>query len=84
LNNSLAYRPEINGLRAVAILLVLIYHLFPSYLKSGFIGVDIFFVISGYLIAQILTKGDVENISVINFLKSRFLRLAPALLVTLA
>ena len=84
MNNSLAYRPEINGLRAVAILLVLIYHLFPSYLKSGFIGVDIFFVISGYLIAQILTKGDVKNISIINFLKSRFLRLAPALLVTLA
>lgn len=84
MNNSLAYRPEINGLRAIAILLVLIYHLFPSYLKSGFIGVDIFFVISGYLIAQILAKDDFRNISVINFLKNRFLRLAPALIIVLA
>lgn len=50
------YRPDIDGLRAVAILFVVIFHTFPSLFPGGFIGVDVFFVISGYLITQIIIR----------------------------
>lgn len=50
------YRPDIDGLRAVAILFVVIFHTFPSVFPGGFIGVDVFFVISGYLITQIIIR----------------------------
>ena len=83
MSNGVSYRPEINGLRAFSIALVLLYHLFPSYLKSGFIGVDIFFVISGYLIVQILLKGNSGQVSLVDFFKNRFLRLSPSLLAVL-
>ena len=51
---SKAYRPEIDGLRAVAVIAVLINHLDPHWLPGGFLGVDIFFVISGYVVTSSL------------------------------
>ena len=64
LNKSLAwntsYLPELDGLRAVSIILVIVYHAFPNLLKSGYIGVDVFFVISGFLITSYIIK-DLEK-----------------------
>jgi peptidoglycan/LPS O-acetylase OafA/YrhL len=79
------YRPDIDGLRAVAIVCVLIFHAFPSALKGGFIGVDIFFVISGFLISTIIFASlDQGRFSFIEFYGRRILRIFPALLVVLA
>lgn len=81
----LSYRPEIDGLRAVAVLLVVVFHAFPGLLPGGYIGVDIFFVISGYLITRIIetsrSKGD---FSLAGFYKRRVRRIFPALLVVIA
>jgi len=81
---SLRYRADIDGLRAIAVLGVVIYHAFPCALPGGFIGVDIFFVISGYLISGILYKGQwEENFSYGEFYARRIRRLFPALITVL-
>lgn len=78
------YRPDIDGLRAVAVLLVVVYHAFPSALPGGFIGVDIFFVISGYLITSILKKEmQTGKYSILEFYRRRIDRIFPALLVVM-
>lgn len=80
-----SYRPEIDGLRAVAVLAVMIYHGQPSWLPGGFVGVDMFFVISGYLITSILVKDYLEGrFSYASFYERRVRRLIPALLVCLS
>jgi peptidoglycan/LPS O-acetylase OafA/YrhL len=79
--SKLAYRPDIDGLRAVAVLSVLLHHLNPALLPGGFIGVDIFFVISGYLItSQIYKEACDGNFSIKKFYKRRINRIVPALL----
>ncbi|MCU1758376.1 acyltransferase [Pseudomonas sp. 14P_8.1_Bac3] len=87
--SSLAYRADIDGLRAVAVLLVLIFHGGLSLFPSGFIGVDIFFVISGYLTTSIILKSIEKNsFTFAGFYSRRIWRLQPAMialmLVTLA
>jgi peptidoglycan/LPS O-acetylase OafA/YrhL len=79
------YRPDIDGLRAVAILSVVAFHAFPGAFSGGFIGVDIFFVISGFLISTILFE-NLSNgtFSFAEFYSRRIRRLFPALFVVLA
>ena len=80
----LSYRPDIDGMRALAILAVVIYHAFPYSITGGFVGVDIFFVISGYLISSIIFKGVSENrFNFFDFYMRRIRRIFPALLVVL-
>ncbi len=78
------YRPDIDGLRAVAVLAVLAYHAWPNWFHSGFVGVDIFFVISGYLITTIIA-GQLEagRFSIADFYVRRVRRIFPALTVVL-
>jgi len=80
-----AYRPDVDGLRAVAVLAVLAYHAFPSVLPGGFAGVDVFFVISGYLITGIIVD-DLERgrFTYRNFYWRRIRRIFPALILVLA
>jgi peptidoglycan/LPS O-acetylase OafA/YrhL len=81
---SLKYRSDIDGLRAVAVLGVVIYHAFPWALPGGFTGVDIFFVISGYLISGILYKRHLQGgFSFNEFYARRVRRLFPALITVL-
>lgn len=79
---SIDYRPEIDGLRAVAVLGVILFHFSQRTLPSGFMGVDIFFVISGYLITSILLReNERANISLSYFWARRVRRILPALSV---
>lgn len=78
------YRPEINGLRAVAVLPVVFFHAGLPAFKGGFVGVDIFFVISGYLITSlILRERKAGTFSFISFFERRIRRLLPALYIVL-
>ena len=77
---SIKYRPEIDGLRALAILPVLLYHIGFAGFSGGFVGVDIFFVISGYLITSIILKEKSQDqFTLANFYERRARRILPAL-----
>lgn len=78
-----SYRPHIDGLRALAVMAVFLFHLYPSIFPGGYLGVDIFFVISGFVITQSLYGDYLKNkkIRLGNFYKKRFKRLYPALMV---
>ncbi|WP_341646910.1 acyltransferase family protein [Thauera sp. SDU_THAU2] len=80
----LSYRPDIDGLRAIAILLVVVFHFFPARLPGGFIGVDVFFVISGFLISRIIfRKLETAEFSFAEFYAHRARRIFPALITVL-
>jgi peptidoglycan/LPS O-acetylase OafA/YrhL len=79
------YRPDVDGLRAVAIISVVAYHAFPRLMPGGFVGVDVFFVISGFLISGILLQAlQTSTFSFPGFYANRVRRLFPALLLVLA
>ena len=85
LQTSLSYRPDIDGLRAFAVLAVIAYHFFPSWVKGGFVGVDIFFVISGFLIGGILIDSlQAGTFSFRDFYVRRIRRIFPALILVMA
>lgn len=78
------YQPEVDGLRAISVLTVVIFHAFPKFMPGGFIGVDVFFVISGYLITSIILQDcGRKRWDYINFYERRILRLFPALIIVL-
>lgn len=78
------YRADIDGLRAIAVLSVVGFHAFPTVVPSGFMGVDIFFVISGFLISTIILNGlTTDRFSFANFYSRRIKRIFPALLLVL-
>ena len=78
------YRLDIDGLRAIAVTSVIVFHINATYLTGGFLGVDIFFVISGFLITGILYDGlKAKTFSYAKFYERRLRRLYPALLTTL-
>lgn len=85
LARSSQYRADIDGLRAFAVLSVVLYHAFPSALPGGYAGVDVFFVISGFLISSILlTELGEHRFSILTFYSRRIRRIFPALAVCLA
>ena len=85
ISKQLRYRPDVDGLRAVAVLSVFLFHLQPDLLPGGFLGVDVFFVISGYLITGIITRENhLGTFSLTNFYGRRIKRIFPALFVVLA
>lgn len=82
------YRSDIDGLRAIACLAVVLYHAFPDKLHGGFVGVDIFFVISGFLISSIIYRNlfNSENpgkVNIVDFYIRRVRRIFPALIAVL-
>src|SRR4051812_31770116 len=78
------YRPDIDGMRAVAVIAVIAFHAFPEYVRGGFIGVDIFFVISGYLISSIIFNSlERDRFSFVEFYARRIRRIFPALVLVL-
>lgn len=84
LGASANYRADIDGLRGIAVLAVVVYHAFPAHLKGGFTGVDVFFVISGFLITRIIYEQVLKNqFSITDFYVRRMRRIFPALLVVL-
>jgi len=76
------YRHEINGLRAIAVIAIMLFHTQSVYYANAYIGVDLFFVISGYLITRvIINANDTKKFSIIDFYLKRARRLLPALIV---
>ena len=81
----LKYRPDIDGLRAIAVMSVVLFHLDVPGFEGGYVGVDVFFVISGYLITSIIQhKHENHKFEFTDFYSRRIRRLVPPLIVTVA
>ncbi|MEZ0244667.1 MAG: acyltransferase family protein, partial [Sphingomonas sp.] len=81
---SIAYRPEIDGLRAIAVIVVILFHGMVPGFRAGYIGVDMFFVVSGYLITGILVTELAEGrFSILRFYERRIRRIIPALMLVM-
>jgi peptidoglycan/LPS O-acetylase OafA/YrhL len=79
------YRPDVDGVRAIAVMLVLNFHAFPDAMPGGLIGVDVFFVISGFLITGIIARElELGRFSMVEFYDRRIRRIFPALIVVLS
>ena len=79
------FKPDINALRGVAVALVVLFHFQTPFVKGGFVGVDVFFVISGYLMTAIITgRLEAERFNLFDFYLARFARIVPALAVLCA
>ena len=82
--HSTHYRPDIDGLRAIAVVAVVLHHALPEKFEGGFVGVDIFFIISGYLISSIILAGlNKGKFSFADFYAKRVKRIFPALALVL-
>jgi peptidoglycan/LPS O-acetylase OafA/YrhL len=82
--HTLTYRPDIDGLRALAVLSVVVFHAFPHRMRGGFAGVDVFFVISGFLISGIIFENLRDGrFSFLDFYQRRARRILPALILLL-
>lgn len=76
---SMTYRSDIDSLRAISVIAVILFHYFPAYVSGGFIGVDVFFVISGYIITRLISiEASNGKFSVANFYERRIKRILPA------
>ncbi|MGH7837227.1 MAG: acyltransferase family protein, partial [Candidatus Binataceae bacterium] len=83
--HALAYRPDIDGLRAIAVLAVILFHADFLQCRGGFVGVDVFFVISGFLITSIIVAElDRGTFSLAHFYERRVRRIFPALFLMMA
>jgi peptidoglycan/LPS O-acetylase OafA/YrhL len=83
-SHQIGYRSDIDGLRAVAVLSVIAYHLSPKILPNGYLGVDIFFVLSGYLITKVIWREALnKTFTIARFYERRVRRILPALVVVL-
>ncbi|WP_288195833.1 acyltransferase family protein [uncultured Pleomorphomonas sp.] len=84
-NSNWRYREDIDGLRALAVVAVILFHFESSWFPGGFVGVDVFFVISGFLITSLIARQITEDrFSLIDFYERRFRRIYPNLLIVLA
>jgi len=83
-HSKIQYRQDIDGLRALAVLFVVLHHAFPELIPGGYIGVDIFFVISGYLISSIILSGiERSDFRLSDFYYRRIKRIFPSLIVVI-
>ena len=83
-NHSLKYNPSLDGIRGIAIISVLLFHIWPKYFHYGYLGVDLFFLLSGYLITQIIYKKlQNDSFSFKEFYRNRIRRIFPAVIIVL-